>query len=116
MNGRDNVHAGLMGEFRAMHMLKKAGMKLCAWRYHGAGGEVDLIMEDRGVLVFVEVKLRANGQIGDGMRAVNAEKQRRIRKAARHFLLCRKKREDIAVRFDVVEITHAGMRHILNAF
>ncbi|MBR0320127.1 MAG: YraN family protein [Clostridia bacterium] len=116
MNGRENVRAGLIGEMRALHMLKKAGMKPLAWRYRAAGGEVDLIVKDRETLVFVEVKFRADGRIGDGVRAVNGDKRRRIRQAARHYLAYRIGREDLPVRFDVVEITRAGNRHIRNAF
>ena len=115
MSGRDHVNAGLLGEFKAMKVLRRKGMKLLAWRYRGAGGEADLIMRDGETCVFVEVKYRPEGHIGDGLFAVNADKRRRIRQAATHYALSHLPAGQ-PVRFDVVEMTRAGVRHIQNAF
>ncbi len=105
--------AGLLGEWRAARFLKKQGMKLLRMRYRCAQGEIDLLLREGNTLVLAEVKYRPNGALGAGVSAVTAEKQRRIRRAAAHYL-----REHPAtdVRFDVVEIGAAGVRHIKNAF
>lgn len=115
MSGKSSVNAGLLGEWKAMRLLRRKGMKMLAWRYRGAGGEADLIMRDKETCVFVEVKYRPEGHIGDGMFAVNQLKQRRIRQAAAHFMAVRRPGK-MPVRFDVVEITRAGVRHVRNAF
>ena len=108
-----NQSVGLLGEWRASLYLKRQGMSILARRYRTSHGEIDLIVRDQRALVFVEVKARSGGHIGDGARAVNAEKQRHLRFAARQYL-----REHPAdeIRFDVVEIGAAGIRHIKNAF
>ncbi len=107
--------AGLRGEAMAEEHLLKKGMTLLARRYRAADGEIDLVMQDGDVVVFVEVKARPSGQPGAGLLAVTPAKQRRMTHAALAFLL---EREWMArsVRFDVVEITARGILHVENAF
>jgi putative endonuclease len=68
-----------------------------------AGAEIDLIAEERGVLCFVEVKGRAGTRFGLPEEAVDAEKRRRIARAAEAYLQRRGKRA-AACRFDVVRV------------
>ncbi len=81
-------------------------------------GEIDLVCRDREVLVFVEVKTRADEQFGRPAAAVDRAKRRRIVRAAIAWLRMLDM-PDIAFRFDVVEVV-AGpggeIRHIENAF
>ena len=104
---------GLLGEWQAARYLKKQGMRIVARRYRAAHGEIDLIARDGDALVFVEVKARPKGTLHDGARAVNADKRRHLRSAASAYLAAH---PCPRVRFDVVEITAAGPRHIKNAF
>ena len=115
MNGRENVYTGILGEMQALRLLKKKGYRWLSWRYRAGNGEIDLIMQDGDVLVFVEVKTRPDGRLGDGIKAVDREKRRRLRLAARLYLQ-KTGNEDRPVRFDVVEITRAGIRHMQSAF
>ena len=115
MNGRENVRVGILGELKALRFLRKKGMHFLALRYRGAGGEIDLVMQEKDTCVFVEVKYRGAGHIGDGVGAVDHDKRRRIRKAAAHFMAARGNKQ-APVRFDVVELSRAGIWHIRNAF
>ena len=74
-----------------------------------------MAMEDGEQVVFVEVKASGRGAAGEGMCRVTPAKQRRIIHAASAFLLEREWMERSA-RFDVVEITAAGLRHVPCAF
>lgn len=107
--------SGLSGEAVAERYLCQKGMQVVMRRYRGADGEIDLIMVDGDTVVFVEVKARPKGQAGSGLMAVTPAKQRRMSHAAMCFLLEREWMER-PVRFDVVEITRAGILHIPNAF
>ncbi len=107
--------AGVSGERQALAYLTAQGMCPVARRYRGEDGEIDLILRDGDVLVFVEVKYRPSGHAGDGLAAVTPAKQCRIVHAARAFL-SEREAEDTAVRFDVVEITRDGLCHVPNAF
>ncbi len=107
--------SGLRGEAQAEAYLTGLGYVTAARRYRGGDGEIDLILRDGETLVFVEVKARPAGQAGEGLAAVTPAKQRRMTHAALQYLT---EREAFGcpVRFDVVEITAAGLRHVPDAF
>lgn len=115
MNGQENVRTGILGEMQAMRLLKKQGYRILRWRYRAAGGEIDVIAREKDTIVFVEVKARPQGRMGEGIKAVNQDKRRRLRSAARAYL-GKTGQENCAVRFDVVEFSRAGARHIKGAF
>lgn len=105
---------GLLGERRAERVLRASGCRVLDRRYRACGGEIDLIIDDGGVLAFVEVKYRARGDRGDGLAAVGSDKRRRLVRAAKCYL----KRYDAIppCRFDVLEITSDGAQWVKNAF
>ncbi len=95
-----NRFLGDRGERAADRYLRQRGMRILVRRYRTWAGEIDLIARDGDVLVFVEVKTRGSGTPID---AVDLEKQRRVCRAAHHFL----KSEgivDIRHRFDVIAV------------
>ena len=104
---------GWLGELRAAVYLKRQGMRVIARRYRTAHGEIDLIAREGTALVFVEVKTRPRGRLDAGLSAVNEKKRGHIRCAAREYL---RQHGQADCRFDVIEITAAGLRHIKNAF
>lgn len=70
-------------------------------------------------LVFVEVKYRKTDHFGRPEESVTTTKQRRIAKAARHYL-CSQNKDDSVTRFDVIAVTQPNylphIRWIKNAF
>lgn len=104
---------GLLGEMRAAQYARRQGMRILARRYRTAHGEIDLIARDGDTLVFIEVKARPTGAIGQGAAAVNGDKRRHIRSAAAYYL---QSHPAASFRFDVMEISAAGLRHIKHAF
>ena len=112
---RHQYGAGLAGEQLAEEYLVNLGMTVLARRYRAQDGEIDLVMQDGEVLVFVEVKARPSGSRGAGLMAVTPAKQRRMTHAALAFLVEREWM-DRSVRFDVVEITAGGILYVPNAF
>lgn len=104
---------GLKGEWRAARYLKKQGLRIEGRRYRARHGEIDLIARDGDTLVFVEVKTRQNGRMGEGAQAVTKDKRTHLRAAARQYLQSHPASQ---VRFDVIEITASGLRHMENAF
>lgn len=112
---KKQYNTGLSGEQLAENYLCAQGMSVIARRYRGGDGEIDLVMQDGEAIVFVEVKSRPSGAAGSGLIAVTPAKQRRMTHAALTFLV-EQEWIDRLVRFDVVEITRAGVLHIPNAF
>jgi putative endonuclease len=110
---------GRDGETLAQEFLKRKGYKLVERNYRCAAGEVDLIVLDRRVLVFVEVKTRSNHNFGTPLEAVALWKQHKMIQTAQFFLNYKGLHEREA-RFDVVGITWFNgapqVEHIKNAF
>jgi putative endonuclease len=94
---------GKMGEELAVAELARRGYAITAQRYRTPCGEIDIVAEHHGVLVFVEVKARANAEFGTAAEAVTAWKQRRLTRMARDYLT-RQQIVDRPCRFDVVAI------------
>jgi putative endonuclease len=94
---------GKLGEDLAVAELARRGYAITARRYRTRCGEIDIVAESAGVVVFVEVKARADGEFGTAAEAVTPWKQRRLTRMARDYLV----RERVAgrpCRFDVVAI------------
>lgn len=88
--------------------------------FRTAHSEIDLIMNDGGTLVFVEVKSRHNRRYGEPVETVHPAKQRHIRLGARAYVM-KRRIEDTHIRFDVVEVMvsregETKFRHTRNAF
>jgi len=94
-------------ENRALTYLRRQGLKLVTRNYLCASGEVDLIMRDGPTLVFVEVRFRAESAWVSAAESVTPAKQRKVARAAAHFLQNNRKFDDWPCRFDVLAITQS---------
>lgn len=113
---KQTYQTGLNGEQTAEKWLcENMGMKCLERRFRNKAGEIDLIMYDRGTVVFVEVKTRLTSDPGCGIMAVNRAKQRKLTNAARLYLLNTGKMNS-ACRFDIIEICQGKILHVPNAF
>lgn len=90
---------GVAAEALAARFLEARGLRILTRNYRIRGGEIDLVCNDRGTLVFVEVRLRENSRFGGAAASITAAKQRRIVLAARHYLAGR---AECPCRFDAV--------------
>ncbi len=108
---------GHQAENEACHYLQQQGLTLVTQNYNGPQGEIDLIMEDKGYLVFVEVRLRHNPNYGHSLETISKSKQTRIIKTALHYLQKHKSVNHKPCRFDVIGIgEQQKMVWIKNAF
>ncbi len=89
-------------EDRARRQLEASGLRLIARNFHTRFGELDLIMLDGAVLVFVEVRYRQHRGFGDATASVTARKRERLIRAANGFLAANPAYAERACRFDVV--------------
>ena len=95
---------GSAWENAAETFLNGRGLKTIQKNFHGRFGEIDLVMLDGAVLVFVEVRYRRSDRYGSGADSVTPAKQRRIVSAARQFLGRYPDHGQRPSRFDVVSI------------
>lgn len=112
---------GLRGELIAARYLWRKGFRLLEQNFRCDLGEIDLIAEDRGTVVFVEVKTRRTRSSGAPEESVDHHKQQQIRRVANWYLRAWP-RWPRRIRFDVVGIELddddrlVAIRHIPGAF
>ena len=93
---------GRAGEIKAAEFLEKKGFKILKTNFKTHLGEIDIIAEDNGTLVFVEVKTRSVNAIDRPASAVGYAKQRRLITTAQHYLTSNP--TELQPRFDVAEV------------
>lgn len=110
---------GDFGEELAARYLAEKGYQILARKFRFARGEVDLVADKDGVLIFVEVKTATTGCMGQPKTWVNARKQQQIALVAQKYLSAHNI-QDRPCRFDVIGITrnrdNFEIEHIENAF
>lgn len=94
--------SGAWGEALAAEYFRKKRYKILASGYRCRFGEIDLIVQDKRFLVFVEVKLRKSADFARASEYVDWRKQNRIRTTASVYLS--ENPTDLQPRFDVIEI------------
>lgn len=97
-----NNTLGAWGESLAAQFLRKKRYEILEAGFRSRFGEIDLIVQNRKYLVFVEVKLRKNADFARAMEFVDRKKQDRIRTTASVYLSLHPTK--LQPRFDVIEI------------
>jgi putative endonuclease len=109
----DRQIQGRAGEDEALEYLAQRGLTLVERNFRCKGGEIDLIMQQHSMLVFVEVRKRADNRHGGAAASVTAAKQGRLIIAAQIYL--QRYRMPPACRFDVVAIDGAALTWLKSA-
>ena len=108
--------AGARAEELCAELLRGAGLRVVARNWRCRHGEIDLVAEDGGTLVFAEVRYRRAGRFGGAAESVTAAKRSRLIAAARLYL---QRRPDANCRFDVLlldTLEASRIEWIRNAF
>lgn len=113
---------GPWGEALAAEYLRKKRYTVVASGYRSRFGEIDLVVQNRIYLVFVEVKLRKNADFAQAREFVDSRKQERLKTTAEIFLS--QYPTKLQPRFDVIEIyapegihtLHPEINHLEDAF
>jgi putative endonuclease len=106
MASAKTVEFGKCSEDLACQELLTRGYNILARRYRTRAGEIDIVAREGTVVVFVEVKARADHRCGHPAESVTRWKQRRIVAMASDYLT-RHRLHGVPCRFDVVAITGA---------
>ncbi|PQP89622.1 YraN family protein [Paenibacillus sp. AR247] len=113
---------GAAAEQAAADLLLSTGYRIRDRNWRCRSGELDVVAEDGGVIVFVEVRSRTAGtSFGTAAESVNFRKIRKVRSTAEVYLHAQRL-EGREVRFDVVavelgrDLSIAAIHHIQGAF
>ncbi len=115
VRGRAAYYAGQAAERSAALLYERRGALIEQVRWRGQGGEIDLILREGEVFVFVEVK-KARA-ISDAVLRLSPAQMRRIHAAASEYLSAAPLGQLSEVRFDLAAVDQAGQIEIFeNAF
>ncbi len=115
-----HLNLGRQGEDSAVVYLKKKRYKIVERNWRGKGGELDIICEHKGTIVFVEVKTRTEGPMNAPHHGLTAKKQTNLIRTASQYL-SGKSAWDRPCRFDLVAVVvsedgRANLEHVENVF
>jgi putative endonuclease len=103
-------------ERRAVRWYRLRGYRILATNAWAGGNELDVVARRGRELVFCEVKGKGGPAFGDPLEMVDAEKQRRLRRAAESWLAQRPELGRCRVRFDVVAERSGRLERVADAF
>jgi putative endonuclease len=102
----ERMKTGVLVEQQAKTFLEQKGLVVVRQNFRCKMGEIDLIMNHQGVLVFIEVRFRSDQDYGGAIASITPQKRRKIERVAYYYL------SQFAVvppcRFDVVLATQGG--------
>jgi putative endonuclease len=113
--------AGRHAEDLAAAHLERAGLRIVVRNWRQPEGELDIVADDGGDCVFVEVRSRTGEDHGHALEAITPQKRARVIRAARLYLDAEMPAA-LGYRFDVVAVTFwddgrdPDVVHIANAF
>lgn len=114
----ENLELGKEGEELAAGYLTKLGYQIRERNWRFGKDEIDIIAEDSGFLVIVEVKSRRSNYFGEPEENVTREKQKFLIRAANAYI--EKNDIDLETRFDIVSVLFSGksytVKQIKDAF
>lgn len=101
---KSTTETGSVAEAQAVSLLVRKGYRIVERNFRCQSGELDVVARDGEVLVFVEVRSRADGEHGHAAEAIDRRKQRQVARVAMHYIGLRDPQFQSS-RFDVVAIT-----------
>ena len=104
-SGIKNSLSGADAEKLGQKFLESKGLAFVAKNFRTRRGEIDLIMLDNRVMVFVEVRFRSSVNFGSAEESITAQKCRRLTAAAQAYMQYEGLTEKVSARFDAVAIS-----------
>jgi putative endonuclease len=98
-----HLRQGAEAEAACCNYLLTHGLKLVEKNFSSRLGEIDIIMHDKNILVFVEVRFRKNNAFGGGLESITPAKQNKLRKTAELYMQHNSQYK--IARFDVVAMS-----------
>ena len=111
-----HVAVGRAAERRVRRYYRLRGYRILDANARGGRNELDLVVRRGSGLVFCEVKMRSREDFGDPAEMVGAEKQRRLRRAAQHWLAGRRELATLDISFEVVAVHADRIERVRDAF
>ena len=110
---------GNAGEDAAAAFLEQSGFSILQRNYRYDRGEIDIVADDHGTIVFVEVKTRRQGSEETPEESITPQKEEFLKRTAEGYLF-EHREEEHPSRFDLVAIEwekgRRSIRHLKDIF
>lgn len=103
---------GDWGENKAAVFLYKKGYSILGTNLRTLTGEIDILAQEKDILVVVEVKTKTSSRLGSPEEMVDWKKRAKLVRLAQEV---QQKFPDYSVRIDVIAIEGEDIRHYINA-
>ncbi len=107
---------GLRAERRTVWWYRLHGYRILAKNAWAGGHELDVVARRGSRLIFCEVKEKAGAGFGDPLEMVDAEKQRRLRRAAESWLAAHPEAGGLLISFEVMAVRGRRLQRVPEAF
>ncbi len=114
MSGLVSYHAGLAAEQQVAQIYERKGRMICAHRWRGTAGEIDLIARDGDKVIFIEVKHSATH--AQAAEHLSPRQVARIYQTAAEFLETEPMGQLTEVQLDAALVDGQGIIQILENF
>jgi putative endonuclease len=111
LRGQTNHHAGCAAEDQVARSYERAGHRVRSRRWRGGAGEIDLVLEKSGEIVFVEVK--ASATHAQAAQSLTPRQIRRLLLSAEAYLGQMPQGSLTPARFDVALVDRSGRLDII---
>ncbi len=103
--GEVSYQRGRWAEQTALDYLLDKNLALLDKNFRSSFGEIDLIMQEGNILVFIEVRYRSSNHFHTALESINKKKCDRIISTSQQYLTENRKSAHMDCRFDVVVLS-----------
>jgi putative endonuclease len=104
-SGKNSYQRGRWAEQTALEYLLSKKLKLLDKNFRSAFGEIDLIMQDKNIILFIEVRYRSSNHFHTALESINRKKCDRIISTSYQYLTENRSASQLDCRFDVVALS-----------
>jgi len=104
-SGKNSYQRGRWAEQAALEYLLTKKLKLLDKNFRSAFGEIDLIMQDENIILFIEVRYRSSNHFHTALESINRKKCERIIATSHQYLSENRRISKLDCRFDVVALS-----------
>ncbi len=116
----NHIITGKIGENITINYLVNKGYRIIESNYRNSIGEIDIIAQDKNIIVFIEVKTSSSLRFGRPKERINFYKINKIKNVALCYLKQNKLYDKVSIRFDCIEIVgdklNYEIEHLENIF
>jgi putative endonuclease len=118
--GKNSYLRGRWAEQTALEFLLHEKLKLLERNFRSIFGEIDLIMQDKNIICFIEVRYRSDNHYHTALESINERKCKRIIITSQQYLTQNRTAAHMDCRFDIVVLSgpqeNSTIKWIKNAF